>query len=124
MKLPRIPAGVPALVTAVAVGNRHTTKRLVGNVINRRAIRRRESTGVAGRTLVSYRHLPMVPACRLPSARSVATDAIHTGRNVGGGLASGGAAVVTACTVGGTGESSMVHTRRRQPTGRLVAGAT
>lgn len=79
---------------------------------------------MAGRTLVGDGRLTMVPAGGFPSGGGVTTGAIQTGRNVGGRLARRSAAVVATRTVGGAGESSMVHTRRGQPTRRLVAGAT
>jgi len=66
----------------------------------------------------------MVPAGGLPSAGGVAAGAIQTGGNVGGRLARCGAAVVATGTVGGAGESRMVHARRGQPARGLVAAAT
>jgi hypothetical protein len=100
MECTRIPAGIPRTVAGVAVGNRYAGQRLVRDVIRRRAIRRCETTGMAGGALFRHHHLGVVPAAGLPRLGAVAADAVGCGRNMRPGLAGCRGAVVAAGTVG------------------------
>jgi len=82
---------------------------------------RRKAASVAGRTLVSHRHLAMVPGGWLPPRCIVAADAIHTGRNVRTHLAGGGTAIVATRAIGGAVEQAVVGLGARPGTGRFVA---
>jgi len=124
VKLSGVPAGVTALVATVAIGNRDTTEGLVRNVVGGQPAGWRKATGVAGGALVGYRHLAVVPDRWLPGRGGVATDAIGTGRNMRSGFARRRTAVVASRTVGGCGETAVVHARYGQPAGRLVTGTT
>ena len=67
----RVPAGVTTLVATVAIGNGHARQAGVGDVISRLAISRRERATVAGRTLIGYRSLAVVPLGGLPARHAM-----------------------------------------------------
>lgn len=90
-------------------------------MIGGRAIGWRETTAVAGGTLVSYRHLAVVPACGFPRRCAVTADAVHRRRDMGSRLAGRPTAVVAAGAVGGGGKQTVVRLGRRPGTGGFVA---
>jgi hypothetical protein len=73
----RVPTGVTALVTAVAIGNRHTAKGLVRYVVGCGTACGWKPTGVTRRTLVCNRHLVVVPCRGFPTRGGMAADAIQ-----------------------------------------------
>ena len=95
------PACVAGFVASVAVGDRHTTQRLVGDVVGRRPVGRRKASSVTRSALVGHRLLGVVPLGGLPGGCAVAAHAVHRGGHVLGVLAGGIAAVVATCAIGG-----------------------
>ena len=95
------PACVTGFVASVAVGDRHTTQRLVGDMVGRRPVGRRKASSVTGSALVGNRLLGVVPLGGFPGGCAVAAHAVDRGGHVLGVLAGGIAAVMATCAIGG-----------------------
>ena len=64
-------------MAAIAIGNGHARQAGVGDVIGRFAISGREGATVAGRALIGYRCLTVIPLGWLPACHAMAADAVH-----------------------------------------------
>jgi hypothetical protein len=93
----------------ITVGNRHAGERLVGDMVDRWPIGRREGSGMAGRALIGYHCLGMVPTGWFPRSGAVARGAICAGRYVRAGLTRSGRSVVATSAYRGAGEATVVH---------------
>ena len=121
MEQARIPTGVATPVATVAVANHHTGQRFVGNVVHCGSIGRWVGTAVAGRTLIGNHRLSVIPAAGPPGRNAVTVCAVRRRRNVGSGLPTGTAPVVTTGAVGRCGESAVIRSGARPIDCRLVA---
>lgn len=123
MELPRIPAAVTTFVATIAIGNGNSAERFVRNVVSAEPAGGQKATGVATAALAGHRHLAVVPVAGLPPGSGMTTGAVQRSGHVGRRLASCRAAVVAVCAIGRRGEAAVVHARRWQPAGSLVAAA-
>ena len=122
VKLRWRPSSESALVAGITVCARSARDVLVGNVVGRSTIRRRESAAVAGRALPGNGALRVIEPGRLPGSllRIMAAEAVHGGGHVRTRLACRLAAIVASGTGCRRRHGVVIHLAG--PVGGRVAG--
>ena len=121
VKYARVPAGKACPVTCVAIRNRNAAQCFIRNVVSTRTVCRGIPTRVARCTLLTHRHLGMVPRSGFPGCGGVARGAVQGGRNVGSRLTSCRTSVVAGRAIRGSGEAAVIHTGCGKPSVGFMA---